>query len=317
MSTRLTLYPDLAPFRTGKLGVGNGHEIYFEESGNPSGQPALFLHGGPGGGSQPSHRRFFDPKHYRIILFDQRGCGRSTPYAELEHNSTWHLVGDIEALRVFLGIEKWLILGGSWGSTLGLAYAQTHPDRVSHLVLRGIFMLRQWEIDWFYQSGADALYPDAFEAYRAPILPAERNDLLQAYHRRLTGDDRAAQLAAAKAWSVWEGTTISLLPDPAREAQFADPDYALAFARIECHYFVNRGFFRQDDQLLADAHRLHNIPGVIIHGRYDVVCPIRSAFDLHHAWPQAEFVIVPDAGHAASEPGIVDALVRASNKFRL
>ncbi len=316
MPERLPLYPEIEPFRTGRLPVGGGHEIYFEESGNPHGQPALFLHGGPGGGSQPSQRRFFDPGHYRIILFDQRGCGRSTPYAHLEDNTTWHLVGDIEALRQHLGIDHWLVLGGSWGSTLGLAYAQTHPERVSQLILRGIFLLRKWEIDWFYQSGTDALFPDAYESYCAPIPIEERGDLLHAFYQRLTGTDRQVQLAAAKAWSVWEGTTLSLLPDPVREAQFANPEYALAFARIECHYFMNKGFLRQDDQLLVDAHRLKQIPGAIVQGRYDVVTPMRSAFDLHRAWPEAEFVIVPDAGHATSEPGIIDALIRATDKFR-
>jgi proline iminopeptidase len=317
MQIRRPMYPDIEPYRTGHLAVGSGHTIYFEESGNPDGQPALFLHGGPGGGSQPSQRRFFDPAHYRIILFDQRGCGRSTPYASLVDNTTWHLVSDIEALRAHLGIKRWLVLGGSWGSTLALAYAQTHPDQVSHLVLRGIFLLRKWEIDWFYQSGADAIYPDAFENYLAPIPPEERGDLLHAYYRRLTGTDEQAQILAARAWSRWEGATLSLLPDPDREARFGEDTYALAFARIESHYFVNRGFFRQDDQLLVDAHRLRAIPGVIVQGRYDVVTPLRSAFDLHKAWPEAKFEIIPDAGHATSEPGIIDALVRAADSFRV
>lgn len=314
--TRRGLYPEIEPYRVGRLTVGHGHEIYFEESGNPKGQPALFLHGGPGGASQPLQRRFFDPDHYRIILFDQRGCGRSTPFASLEHNTTWDLVADIEALREHLGIARWLVLGGSWGSTLALAYAEALPERVSQLVLRGIFLLRKWEIDWFYQAGADALYPDAFEKFLAPIPPAERHDLLNAYHRRLTAPDEATRLEAARAWSVWEGTTLSLLPDPDREARFGEADYALAFARIECHYFVNKGFFRQDDQLLADAHRLKSIPGVIVQGRYDVVTPMRSAYDLHKAWPEADFIVVPDAGHATSEPGIVDALIRATDRFR-
>jgi proline iminopeptidase len=317
MQIRRPMYPEIEPYRTGHLAVGSGHTIYFEESGNPNGQPALFLHGGPGGGSQPSQRRFFDPTHYRIILFDQRGCGRSTPYASLEDNTTWHLVGDIEALRAHLGIARWLVLGGSWGSTLALAYAETHPDQVSHLVLRGIFLLRKWEIDWFYQSGADALYPDAFENYLAPIPPEERGDLLHAFYRRLTGTDEQAQLLAARAWSRWEGATLSLLPDPDREARFGEDTYALAFARIESHYFVNRGFFRQDDQLLVDGHRLRAIPGVIVQGRYDVVTPLRSAYDLHKAWPEAKFEIIPDAGHATSEPGIIDALVRATDSFRV
>lgn len=316
MNERRTLYPEIEPFRTGRLDVGDGHSLYYEESGNPQGQPALFLHGGPGGGSQPMHRRFFDPKAYRIVVFDQRGCGRSTPFASLEANTTWHLVSDIEMLCRHLEIDRWLVLGGSWGSTLALAYAQSHPQRVTHLVLRGIFLLRRWEIGWFYQSGADALFPDAFEHYLKPIPLSERGDLLLAYHRRLTSSDSKIRLEAARAWSVWEGTTLSLLPDKEREARFAADQYALAFARIECHYFVHRGFFRQDDQLLADAWRLKDIPGVIIQGRYDVVTPLRSAYDLSRAWPEARFEIIPDAGHATSEPGIVDALIRATDGFR-
>ena len=316
-SDRRPLYPEILPYRTGFLEVGGGHKIYFEESGNPLGQPAVFLHGGPGGGSSPVQRRFFDPKHYRIILFDQRGCGRSTPFGSLDDNTTWHLVGDIEALREHLGIERWLVLGGSWGSTLALSYAETHPARVSHLVLRGIFTLRAWELTWFYQSGADAIFPDRFDAYLAPIPADERHDLMMAYHRRLNHSDKEIQQAAAIAWSVWEGSTLSLLPDPLREERFAEPAYAWAFARIENHYFVNKGFFREDGQLILDAHRLKSIPGVIVQGRYDMCTPMRTAYDLHKAWPEARFHIIDDAGHVTTEPGIVDALVRATDDFRL
>jgi proline iminopeptidase len=316
-SDRRTLYPEIMPYRTGFLDVGGGHRVYFEESGNPLGQPAVFLHGGPGGGSSPVQRRFFDPAHYRIILFDQRGCGRSTPFGSLDHNTTWHLVGDMEALREYLGVERWLVLGGSWGSTLALSYAETHPARVSHLVLRGIFTLREWELIWFYQSGADAIFPDRFDDYLAPIPPDERHDLILAYHRRLNHPDKDIQQAAAIAWSVWEGSTLSLLPDPAREERFAEPAYAWAFARIENHYFINKGFFREDGQLILDAHRLASIPGVIVQGRYDMCTPMRTAYDLHKAWLQARFHIIDDAGHVTTEPGIVEALIRATDEFRL
>lgn len=313
---RLTLYPAIEPYRSGILDVGDGHTIYYEECGNPRGQPALLVHGGPGGGSNPSMRRFHDPEHYRIILFDQRGCGRSKPYASLEANTTWHLVADMERLRETLGIERWQLFGGSWGSTLALAYAQTHPSRVESLVLRGIFLVRRAELEWFYQEGCSWIFPDAFAAYREVIPPHERGDMIAAYHRRLTDPDPQVRLSAAKAWSVWEGSTLSLLQDPDRIRHFGADAYATAFARIECHYFVNGGFFASDDQLLADAPRLREIPGTIVHGRYDVVTPVKNAFDLKHAWPAADLRIVADAGHAMSEPGIAHELVAATRRYR-
>lgn len=313
---RLALYPPIEPYRAGQLDVGDGHTIYFEECGNPRGQPALLVHGGPGGGSNPTMRRFHDPNHYRIVLFDQRGCGRSTPNASLEANTTWHLVADMEQLRETLGIDRWQLFGGSWGSTLALAYAETHPERVESLILRGIFLVRRAELEWFYQQGCSWIYPDAFAAFEAPIPPEERGDMIAAYHRRLTDPDPLVRLFAAKAWSVWEGSTLSLLQDPERIRQFGADAYAMAFARIECHYFVNGGFFTRDDQLLADAHRLDGIPGTIVHGRYDVVTPVKNAWDLKRAWPSAELRIVADAGHAMSEPGISHELVSATRHHR-
>jgi len=315
-STRRTLYPPIEPFRTGRLRVSDLHEIYFEESGNPQGKPVVFVHGGPGGGTDPRQRRFFDPRAYRIVLFDQRGCGRSTPHAELRANTTWDLVADMEKLRAHLGIERWQVFGGSWGSTLALAYAQEHPERVTELVLRGIFLLRKEEIDWFYQGGANALFPDAWEGYLAPIPEAERGDLLRAYHRRLTSDDPRVRVEAARAWSVWEASTSKLLPDPDLIARNGEDEFALAFARIECHYFVNGGFFREPDQLLRNVDRIRHIPAVIVQGRYDVVCPAQTAWALHRAWPEADFRLVPDAGHAALEPGILHELVTATDRFR-
>ncbi|MBN8481208.1 MAG: prolyl aminopeptidase [Xanthomonadales bacterium] len=313
---RRGLYPDIEPFDSGFLDVSPLHRIHYEQCGNPRGKPVVFLHGGPGAGCSPKARRFFDPAHYRIVLFDQRGCGRSTPHAELVDNTTWHLVADIEQLRAHLGIERWQVFGGSWGSTLALAYAESHPARVTELVLRGIFLLRRWELEWFYQSGCDALYPDAWESYLAAITPAERGDLMSAYHRRLTSDDAAVRLAAAKAWSVWEGSTSFLLRDEAHVGGTAEDAFALAFARIECHYFVNAGFFEQDGQLLRDVGRIRQIPAVIVQGRYDVVCPMRSAWDLHRAWPEADLRIVADAGHSALEPGITHELIEATDRFR-
>lgn len=310
-----TLYPPIEPFRRYRLKVSDLHELYVEESGNPEGAPVVFLHGGPGGGSDPVHRRFFDPQRYHIVLFDQRGAGKSTPHACLEENTTWHLVEDIERIREHVGVERWHVFGGSWGSTLALTYAATHPERVLSLCLRGIFLLRESEVRWFYQEGANHLFPDAWERYLAPIPKEERDDLVAAYHRRLTCDDEATCLAVAQAWSVWEGSTSRLLIDEGLVARCAAPDFALALARIEAHYFVNRGFFEEDGWLLTQVDRFRHIPAVIVQGRYDVVCPMRSAWDLSRRWPEAELVVVPDAGHASSEPGIVDALVRATDRL--
>ena len=309
------LYPEIEPFNRGRLKVSSIHEIYFEEAGNPAGAPVVVLHGGPGGGSSPTLRRFHDPAHYRIVTFDQRGCGRSTPHAALEQNTTWDLVADMEMLRLHLGIERWQVFGGSWGSTLALAYALTHPAPVQELILRGIFTVRKSEIDWFYQHGASMLFPEQWERYIAPIPEAERGDLVAAHYRRLTGEDREQRMASARAWSQWEGSTLSLLPDPAREAAFGEDQFAIAFASIECHYFVNQGFFPEDGWLLANAPKLRGIPGVIIQGRYDVVTPPATAFALHQAWPEAHFEVIPDAGHAAAEPGTLDALIRATDSF--
>ena len=310
-----TLYPEIAPYRTHRLAVDALHTLHVEECGNPDGIPVIFLHGGPGAGLSPVHRRFFDPARYRIVLFDQRGAGRSTPHADLVDNTTWDLVADIEKLRKHLGISRWQVFGGSWGSTLALAYAEAHPGQVSELVLRGIFMLRRWELEWFYQEGASRLFPDAWEHYLSAIPPVERHDLISAFHRRLTSDDEATRLAAAKAWSVWEGATSFLHVDDDFVNSHEDPQFALAFARIENHYFVNGGFFEVEEQLLRDAHRIADIPGVIVHGRYDVVCPIQSAFDLHKAWPKATLEITPASGHSAFAAENVDALVRATDAF--
>lgn len=305
-------YPDIQPFNRGRLRVSDLHEIYYEECGNRLGKPVLVLHGGPGGGISPFLRRMHDPKRYRIILFDQRGCGQSTPHAELRENTTWDLVADMEKLRTYLGIARWQVVGGSWGSTLALAYAQRHMEHVSELVLRGIFTLRRQEIQWFYQRGADALFPDAWEGFLAPIPPDERHDMVAAYHRRLTGPD---PLPCAKAWSQWEGGVLSLLPDPARVENFGGENFALAFARIECHYFMNQGFFDRDGYLLANAHKLRAIPGTIIQGRYDVVTPMETAWALHRAWPEAKFIVVANAGHTGTEPGIVDAMIKATDSY--
>jgi proline iminopeptidase len=313
---RRSLYPEIEPYRTGRLRVSALHEIAFEECGNPKGRPVVFVHGGPGGGVEPKYRRFFDPAAYRIVLFDQRGCGQSTPHAELRDNTTWHLVSDMEAVRAHLGIDRWQVFGGSWGSTLALAYAETHPDRVTELVLRGIFLLRKLEIDWFYQRGADALFPDAWEGYLAPIPEAERGDLLHAYYRRLTSHDPEVQRQAAKAWSVWEGSTSCLFPNRDLILKSGGDLFSLAFARIECHYFVNRGFLDPETRLLDDVGRIRHIPAVIVQGRYDVVCPMQSAWALHRAWPEADLRIVPDAGHSALEPGITHELIEATDRFR-
>ena len=313
MNARRTYYPPIEPYRIGRLPVSNGHELYFEESGNPKGKPVVFVHGGPGGGTEGKQRRFFDPAAYRIVLFDQRGCGKSTPFASLEHNTTWDLVADMETLRAHLGIEKWQVFGGSWGSTLGLAYAQTHPERCTELVLRGIFLLRKWEIDWFYQDGCSHLFPDAWERFVAPIPEDERHDLMGAYYKRLIGDDKAERERCAVAWSSWEGETVSVEGPDARPEKFAEPEFAVAFARIECWYFMNGGFFPEEGWLLKNINRIKHIPCWIAQGRFDVVTPITSAWALHRAWPEAKLDIIRDAGHASSEPGIVDSLVRATD----
>jgi proline iminopeptidase len=317
MSTHDGLYPAIRPFRTGRLRVSPLHELYFEESGNPEGKPVVFLHGGPGGGTSPGMRRFFDPKRYRIVLFDQRGSGKSRPHASLEDNTTWHLVADIEQLREHLAIERWQVFGGSWGSTLALAYAQKHPGRVTELVLRGIFLLRKSEIDWFYQdeTGAGSLFPDRWEAFVAQIPAAERGDMVGAYYKRLTSRSARVRAAAAGAWSKWEAATSYLRASEKDIAKFDDPDLAAAFARIECHYFVNQGFLEDEQQLLRDVPRIRDIPAAIVQGRYDVVCPMRSAWALHRAWPEAALHVVPDAGHSAFEPGIARALVAATDAF--
>jgi proline iminopeptidase len=310
------LYPEIEPFDSGMLEVDSRHRLYYEQCGNPHGKPVVLLHGGPGAGCSAKMRRFHDPKHYRIVLFDQRGSGRSTPHADLVDNTTWDLVADIERLREQLGIEKWQVFGGSWGSTLALAYAEAHPRRVTELVLRGIFMLRRWELEWFYQQGANRLFPDAWEQYLAAIPEVERGDLISAYNRRLTSPDEATRLSAARAWSVWEASTSLLLQDEAFIEGHRDPHFALSFARIESHYFVHGGFFDVEDQLLRDAHRLAGIPGAIVHGRYDVVCPVQNAWELHKAWPGSKLLISPSAGHSAYEPENAAALVEATDSFR-
>lgn len=309
-----TLYPEIEPFDSGMLDVGDGHSIYWERCGTKGAKPAVFLHGGPGGTISPRHRRLFDPELYDVILFDQRGCGKSTPNASLEANTTWHLVADIERLREMAGVDRWLVFGGSWGSTLALAYAEKHPQRISELVVRGIYTLTRAELEWYYQFGVSEMFPDKWERFLAPIPEPERGDMMAAYRKRLVGPDRRAQLEAAKAWSIWEGETITLLPEPATSDPFADEDYAVAFARIENHYFVHAGWL-EEGQLLRDAHKLKGIPGVIVHGRYDMPCPARYAWLLHKAWPDAEFHLIEGAGHAYSEPGILDRLIRSTDKF--
>ncbi|MEN5062358.1 prolyl aminopeptidase [Luteimonas sp. TWI1416] len=309
------LYPAIEPYDTGSLAVDDRHVLYYEQCGNPKGKPVVLLHGGPGGGCSPKMRCFHDPAKYRIVLFDQRGAGRSTPHADLVANTTWDLVADIERLREHLGIEQWQVFGGSWGSTLALAYAQRHARRVTELVLRGIFMLRRDELEWFYQEGASRLFPEAWQQYIAAIPQNERGDLIAAFHKRLTSDDEGVRLDAARAWSIWEGATSFLHIDEDFADSHADAQFALAFARIENHYFVNGGFFEVDDQLLRDAYRIVDIPGVIVHGRYDVVCPVQNAWDLHQVWPKAELVITPASGHSAFEAENIDALVRATDRF--
>lgn len=309
-----TLYPEIEPFETGTLDVGDGHQIYWERVGTKGAKPAVFLHGGPGGTISPNHRRLFDPTLYDVILFDQRGCGKSTPNASLEANTTWHLVADMERLREMAGFDKWLVFGGSWGSTLSLVYAETHPERVSELVVRGIYTLTRAELEWYYQFGVSEMFPDKWERFLAPIPQDERADMMAAYRKRLVGNDRREQIEAAKAWSIWEGETITLLPEPSTSDPFAQDDYAVAFARIENHYFVHGGWL-EEGQLLRDAYRLKDISGTIIHGRYDMPCPAKYAWLLHKAWPKADFHLIEGAGHAYSEPGILDSLIRATDRY--
>ena len=309
------LYPPIEPYNEGKLNVSQLHTIHYEETGNRLGKPVVFLHGGPGGGISPMYRQYFDPQRWHIVIFDQRGCGRSTPYAELKENTTWDLVSDIEKLREHLEIDKWVVFGGSWGSTLALAYSQTYPDRCKGLILRGIFMLRPSEISWFYQWGASNIYPDAWQEYLKPIPEAERDDLLSAFYKRLTSEDSQVRLEAARAWAVWEASTSKLIPSTISKERFSMAEFAEAFARIECHYFVNKGFFERENQLLENIDRIQNLPGVIVQGRYDVVCPMITAWELDRAWQNAELIVVADAGHSISEPGIKDALIKASDRF--
>jgi len=312
---RLDLYPPIAPYCEHRLPVSGGHSLYVEECGNPNGQPVLIVHGGPGGGCNPTMRRFHNPDLYRIVLFDQRGCGRSTPYASLENNTTQDLIEDIERIRSELDVDRWQLFGGSWGSTLSLAYAEAHPERVTALILRGIFLVTKAELNWFYQDGCSWIYPEAFAEFQRIIPVDERGDMIAAYYRRLTSGDCEIQVAAARAWSTWEGTTLSLIQEPERVSRFGAGTYALAFARIESHYFVNRGFFDRDGELLLNAERLRGIPGVIVHGRYDVVTPVRNAIRLHQAWPDADLRIVTDAGHAMTEAGTVHELIRATRNY--
>jgi len=312
-TNRRGLFRETTPFASGMMTTDGPHKIYYEQCGRPDGKPCVILHGGPGGAINSTMRRFFDPDRWHMVLFDQRGCGQSTPNASLEDNTTWTLIEDIERLRVKLGFEKWTVFGGSWGSTLALAYAIKHPDRVEALVLRGIFLLTQREVDWFYQGGASMLFPDAWEHYLAPIPEVERHDLLGAFHRRLIHPDRAVQAEAATAWSQWEGDIISIRGPEARPAKFGEVDFAIAFARIECHFFVNKGFFDEDGWILKNLDKIRHIPGWIVQGRYDVVTPMASAWSLKAAWPDARLNIVWDAGHASTEPGIVDGLVRATD----
>lgn len=311
------LYPAIQPYQKSNLKVSDIHTIYYEECGNPQGKPVVFLHGGPGGGIISIYRQYFDPQKWRIILFDQRGCGRSIPHAELNQNTTWDLVNDIEKLRVHLNIENWVVFGGSWGSTLALAYSQTHPQSCTGLILRGIFMVRSKEINWFYQEGASNIFPEAWEEYLKPIPLEERGDLVSAYYQRLTSADQKVRLEAARAWSIWEASTSKLIQDPNLMQSFGDSNFAVAFARIECHYFTNKCFLEHEEQLLTNIDKMRHIPGVIVQGRYDVVCPMVSAWELHKAWPEADFIVVPDAGHSVSEPGIKDALIRATDKFAM
>jgi proline iminopeptidase len=315
-SPRRTLYPPIEPYQSGHLDVGDGHSLYWELCGNPDGKPVVFLHGGPGGASSPDHRRQFDPDKYKILVFDQRGCGKSTPFASLDNNTTWDLVEDVEKLRTQVaGVEKWQVFGGSWGSTLAIAYAETHPERVTELVLRGIFLFQQYELDWLYaEGGASSLYPDKWDEFVAPIPEAERGDLLQAYRKRLISENMDEQVAAAKAFAAWEGNVVTLLPNPEVMEEFTDPKKAVAIARIENHYMINKGWLGET-QLLDGAGKLKGIPGIIVQGRHDCCTPPRAAWALKQAWPEVDLQIVPDGGHLFNEPGILDGLIRATDHF--
>jgi len=315
---RRTLYNPIEPYDSGHLSVSDRHQLYYEQCGNPNGNPVVFLHGGPGAGLTPEYRRFFDPEAYRIILFEQRGAGRSLPHASLDDNTTWHLVSDIEHIREHFGVEQWLVFGGSWGSTLSLAYAVKHPERVTGLVLRGIFLARRNETLWLYEDGqgASAIFPDTWQEFVSVIPESERADMIRAYYRRLTSDDASVRSEAARAWSLWEASALKLIPDQKLIDEFTEPETAIAIARIECHYFVNDCFFETDNFLIDNIDRIRHIPSVIVHGRYDIVCALRNAWDLHRAWPEAKLEIIPDAGHSVLEPGITDALVRATDSFR-
>ena len=308
------LFPFVEPYKVHRLSVSDGHDLYVEECGRADGLPVIFVHGGPGAACERYHRQFFNPEIYRIVLFDQRGCGQSAPHASLQGNTTQALVSDMEIIRAVLGIDRWVVFGGSWGSTLGLVYAETHPEKVLGLILRGIFLCRSRDIQWFYQDGASCLLPDQWQDFIQPIPESERGDMVSAYYRRLIGDDEIAMMSAAKAWSLWEGRASTLLPKAAVVDHFGNPKTALSLARIECHYFMNDSFL-QPNQILANVSRLNGIPGIIIHGRYDVVCPLEQAWLLHQAWPQSRLEIIQDAGHSATEPGIVDALVTATEQF--
>jgi len=308
------LYPPIDPYQTGRLKVGDLHTIYWEQSGNPQGVPVVFLHGGPGAGASPTHRRFFDPTHYRIIILDQRGAGRSSPLGEIRDNDLPHLIGDLEQLRTYLGVERWLVFGGSWGSTLALAYAQAHADRVLGLVLRGIFLMRRQEIDWFLYEMRQ-VFPEAWASFAGHIPPAERHDLLEAFWIRLTSGDPQVRMQAARVWSVYEGACSTLLPSPELVSASGEDNHALGLARIEAHFFRNNRL-TPEDRLLEDVWKIRHIPAVIVQGRYDIVCPIRTADELHRAWPEADYIVVPDAGHSAMEPGIRSALVQATERFK-
>ena len=318
METLRPLYDPIEPYDSGHLQVTPVHQLYYEQCGNPNGKPVVFLHGGPGAGLVTDHRRFFDPQAYRIILFEQRGAGRSLPHASLDDNTTWHLVEDIERVREHFGVERWQVFGGSWGSTLALAYAEKHPERVTELVLRGIFLCREREIGWFYEDnhGASSIFPETWEQFVGLIPEAERGDMIGAYYRRLTSDDPSVRLEAARVWSLWEASALKLIPDQELIDEFTEPELAIALARIECHYFINKCFFETDNYLVENVDRIRHIPAVIVHGRYDIVCPFMNAWELHKAWPEASLEVIANAGHAATELGIADALVRATDRFR-